>query len=423
MSENLLEGITNLTDKNSLEEVSVLGNTEESDATDLNGIIELDYSKFKDTVEYKNYKHADNNSHYTVEDYAFEKKLDRRTLYTYELENKHNGIIIPYYNLDNKLVRNKICKKFDNNITFYWDEGTETLLYNLWSLKDYKQDYIIFVDNEIDCHTLMQLNIPVLGMTTTGSFKNEYIQYFEHFSKIYIHSSENDLSEKIIKRLSSFLPVDKLYKITSSSIDETCKNINDLHIKGKLDVKQLLNNAIKISAAPSNASNAPNHVDIGQRLMSLLHLVNYNGNLYTYTSTGVYELATDSLLKNCIVKQIFIGAKKNLCNEAIEFVKSWLADENIQLEVDDRYINFKNGLFDLDNECLIEHTTNIFTVNQINVNYLSELPPNPLVDNFLLELMNYNEKRVKALLQSLGYILTARTNIQQIQIWYRTICF
>lgn len=162
--------------------------------------------------------------------------------------------------------------------------------------------------------------------------------------------------------------------------------------------------------------NKEKHVVIGEQLMKDLGLRYYNGNLYTYTN-GFYSLIEDKMLKGHILRKIDINAKTSLCNESLSFVKNWLIN-NDDIEIDIAYINFRNGLYDLNNQCFIPHSPKIFTVNQVHVDYLEEIGENPLVDNYLDDLMCHNYERKEALLQVSGYSLTSQTIMQQGVVFY-----
>ena len=82
--------------------------------------------------------------------------------------------------------------------------------------------------------------------------------------------------------------------------------------------------------------------------------------------------------------------------------------------IDDRYINFQNGLYDLENERLIEHTPDYFSTAQVNAIYIEDdnLVKNPYVDKYLIDITSGKPERLKALLQMSGYTLTFRTDLQ-----------
>ena len=156
-------------------------------------------------------------------------------------------------------------------------------------------------------------------------FKKEYAKYFEKFGKVYIHSEEDDGSKQFINGISAILPINKLFVITSKALDSNCKDISDLHIAGKLDIKALFATAKPLVNTLTNTSvsvtpKEQSHVNIGKQLIEKLNLKYYNNQLYTYKD-GAYKVADGKLLKNCIIREIDINAKKGLCNEVIELRK------------------------------------------------------------------------------------------------------
>lgn len=261
--------------------------------------------------------------------------------------------------------------------------------------------------------------IQCIGVPGAKNFSPKYAPYFEKFDKIYIHSEEDSGAKTFISGISAVLPTNKLYIVNSKAIDSNCKDLADLNIHGKLNLQALLNTAVKFEPATTEEQSAvQKHVLIGQQLIELLQLKCYNNELYYYCSTdNVYKLADDKMLKNTILRCIDINAKKHLCNEVIEFVRNYLTD-NGNIQIDSNYVNFMNGIYDIKNKCLLKHTSDIFTINQIHINFLGQIPENLVVDNYLDELTNYVENRKTALLQMAGYSLTAMTCIQQSQIWY-----
>ena len=100
------------------------------------------------------------------------------------------------------------------------------------------------------------------------------------------------------------------------------------------------------------------------------------------------------MLHNCILRKIDVNVKKSQRRESIDFAKGWLADD-VRIDVNTRYI-----------------------INQVHFNFIPDLPPNPLIDNYLIELMCGNEARILALLQLIGYCCSTSVEMQQSVIWY-----
>ena len=362
------------------------------------------------------------NSSYTIEDFAKEKHLEVKFLEQFGIKSAENGIsvAIPYFDENSQIIRTRYRNRPNSTPRFYWDnQGNSTTLYGLWALNKYSNDYIVLVEGETDALSLWTHGIQCFGVPGAKNFKNEYAKYLQKFNKIYIHNENDEGAKQFISKITGILPINKLFIITANKVDNSCKDISDLYINNKLDINTLFATAVPISTETTTRpleSKTEKHVDIGQKLIQLLNLKYYNNNLYTYKN-GVYKLATEKILKNCIVREIDITAKKNLCNESIEFVTNWLANDS-DITVNENYINYLNGLYDIKNQCFIPHTPDIFTVNQIHTNYLEEIPANELVENYLEELMCNNPLRKQALLQMIGYCQTPQILMQQSMIWY-----
>lgn len=101
---------------------------------------------------------------YTIEDYAKEKKLQIEFLEEIGLKNAEYNITIPYYNEDKKIVATRHRNNPLNKPRFYWETGSKIILYGLWLLKYYKDDYIVLVEGESDTQTLWFKGIQAIGV-------------------------------------------------------------------------------------------------------------------------------------------------------------------------------------------------------------------------------------------------------------------
>ena len=348
--------------------------------------------------------------------YADDTKLPLQFLYNLGIETLENSIAIPFYNQQNEIIAVKNLSKLGD---FKWQSGTKTNLYGLWKLADFTDNsYIVLTLGEENAQALWYHNIQALACPTGIKFKEDFdIGAFDNFSKIYVIADSTLESSSFINEVCKVLPCDKLYKILPNKVENTCKTALDLHKIDKLDFGTLAATAKPIAEASSEKP-APEatHVTTGKKLIEFLNLKFYNEDLYTYT-TGIFKLADDKMLHNCILRKIDVNAKKSQRRESIDFAKGWLADD-VRIDVDTRYINCLNGLVDLETGKLIPHTPEVFSVNQVHFNFIPDLPPNPLVDNYLFELMCGNEARILALLQLIGYCCSTSVEMQQSVIWY-----
>ena len=215
-----------------------------------------------------------------------EKKIPPEMLQNLQIKTSENGtsIVIPYFDENKKFVRNRVRNSPKNPVRFYWDVGESTCLYGANILEKFSDDYIILVEGETDAITLWFHDIPGIGVPGAKTFRKEYAPMFDRFKKIYIHNEEDSGATEFINKMASILPGEKLYTISSRQVDETCKDISDLHVKGVFDFDKLIATATplvneEIFLKP--VGNKP-HVEIGLKLIEQLDLKYRNSFLYYY---------------------------------------------------------------------------------------------------------------------------------------------
>lgn len=100
-------------------------------------------------------------------------------------------------------------------------------------------------------------------------------------------------------------------------------------------------------------------------------------------------------------------------------VKSYLLTmaPEVQLKYEN-LINFKNGLYDLNNNTLMPHSPYYFTINQINANINWNPVRIDAVDRFLDKISCRNIGRKKAILQMIGYSMTSSVEMQKAFVLY-----
>lgn len=347
--------------------------------------------------------------------YADDNKLPIEFLEQLGMTTGDNSVFIPYYNQEKQEIA---IKELTKNKGYKWKSGSKTDLYGLWKVNEFTDNsYIILVKSEQNAQVCWNHKIQAIALPEDIKFKKEHSPIFNNFEKVYICGDNGLDTTTFIRQVCEVLSCNKIFRILPSKVDENCQTPLALHLADKLDYNTLIETAEPIATNQTELqpSKKP-HVDIGLKLIDSLKLKYYNNDIYTYKN-GVYKLADEKMLKNCIVREIDINAKKNLCNESIEFVRNWLANDN-EVTVNANYINYLNGLYDLRNQCLIPHTPDVFTVNQVHANCLTELPKNELVENYLNKIMCNDAKRKQALLEMIGYSQTSQTLIQQSMIWY-----
>lgn len=89
-----------------------------------------------------------------------------------------------------------MATRFRNHPTnpqrFSWKKGSKTILYGLWKLKEFNDDYIILVEGESDAQTLWYYKAQALGVPGAKNFKDEYVDLLSRFKTIYIQHEEDN---------------------------------------------------------------------------------------------------------------------------------------------------------------------------------------------------------------------------------------
>ena len=155
------------------------------------------------------------------------------------------------------------------------------------------------------------------------------------------------------------------------------------------------------------------HRFIGDKLMQQIKIKCYNKNLYIYDN-GVYT-HDDSKIEREILN-INENATKSLRNEIFEYIR--IKKSNEILNPINNYINFKNGLYDIENKKFIPHTPEIFAINQINANYLEKNCINADVEKFLNDITESDPIKKQTILQIIGYSMTTNVEFQKAFVFY-----
>ncbi len=155
------------------------------------------------------------------------------------------------------------------------------------------------------------------------------------------------------------------------------------------------------------------HTSLAENLLEIFNIKYYNCNLYVYNN-GIYSKDTTILEKKMI--ELDENVTRQTRKETLEYLKIKLSGKNITLNKN--YINFKNCLYDLKNNIIIPHSPNVFTLNQINANYLKEVNTNHYVENYLDKITSGNTNRKRAILEIIGYCMSPNTDLQKAFIFY-----
>ena len=175
--------------------------------------------------------------------------------------------------------------------------------------------------------------------------------------------------------------------------------------KNELEIEQIEYQEIKESDKPS-------HDIIARRLLQENEIRVFEDTLYIYEN-GVYRRNEKSINRKII--EIYPKATTRMQKEVKSYLLTMAPEVQLKYE---NLINFKNGLYDLNNNALMPHSPYYFTINQINANINWDPVRTGAVDRFLDKISCGNIGRKKAILQMIGYSMTSSVEMQKAFVLY-----
>ena len=142
-------------------------------------------------------------------------------------------------------------------------------------------------------------------------------------------------------------------------------------------------------------------------LVSEYHIIRINNQLHIYDN-GVYKLGYERI-EAAMIKHIPTLTKARRA-ETLAYIEL-LVCENVQM-ADAKYICFRNGIYDIENNTLQPYTPDIIITNKIDWNY------NPAASNADIDTtfnkLACNDKKIRALLEEcIGYCFYRRNELRK----------
>jgi P4 family phage/plasmid primase-like protien len=126
-------------------------------------------------------------------------------------------------------------------------------------------------------------------------------------------------------------------------------------------------------------------------------------NFYMYWN-GVYRLMPEEKIKKLVMDKLAGGYTRNKAKEIIEIFKVQHYIESSHLNPK-KFINLKNGIFDLSNKKLLKHSGNYLSTIQLPIEYNPDAQC-PRWRQFLDEVFEKDQERSSFLQQIFGYCVT-----------------
>ena len=236
------------------------------------------------------------------------------------------------------------------------------------------------------------------GIPGAKNFKEEYRDLLQKFKTIYIQHEEDQGGEAFVGTILRYIDNSKCKIISCKKFG--CKDVSQLHIKGKFDLNEYLNSEkeIKFNKMAFYDDNKFMHDAFGDYLINKYNIVNIEKKLYMY-SEGSYIPCEEGLGK-LIIKLI-----PNLSMTKKREVKDYIKDRCDSVEESsEKYICLANGILDIKTLQLQAHTPEIITRNKINLNYY-EHTQNEEIDTIMNNLSVNDNEIIQLLYEMIGYCL------------------
>ena len=313
------------------------------------------------------------NCSYTISDFCEQYNFQASALKILGLDIKEDikGLEIPFYNAENEKLATRILQKNKK----IWSRGSKVIPFGLNKLKEFKDSsYIIVVDDEIDAISCLYQHIQALAFPELTTINESNASYLKDFEKIYICNNCSQTSKSFIRKWCQILPKEKLFTITPHEFAQKCFSISDLKANGWLSLENLfetlkpiddlfyeesveaktINNIPQIAQMISDALPEP-HIKIASQLLDELYVYCYKESFYVYCE-GVYKKNLSQIEEKIL--EIEPNAKSSLRKEILDFIR--IKRNYNKSNINEQFVNFKNGIYDIKNHKFINHTPLLF---------------------------------------------------------------
>lgn len=301
---------------------------------------------------------------------------------------RFTGKVIRYFTIDYKNDTYQTGKP----------EGVSTL-YNLpATLKAIKKGFPVYItEGEKDANTLKDLGFTATTAGSVSDWKKSYAKYFIGAKVVILPDNDVpglELKDKITKDLRPFAHSVKSVITSKADKGDVTDYMAEGHTKEEL---QALINEVSAIVAPwieiteKKDGTTKQRVNPGLLKACISEHLSYkciDGIFYWYAN-GYYKKADKHNVKAKIAAYIPNGiANDNLLNNVYNLMLAdfdHMAEEKEFNECED-YINFRNGLYNINTGTLEPHDSNILYSRQVNTDYIADATDKPVFDKFINDL-------------------------------------
>lgn len=284
---------------------------------------------------------------------------------------------------EGKEIKYGVIDKKNNTYTLKKATGVKSTLYNLpAALKAIKKGIPIYItEGEKDVDTLKKLHLTAVTAGGVSDWKKEFAHYFTGARVVILPDNDTpglDLAKKIMHDLRPFAYSIKTVATSKADKGDVTDYLNE-EGHSKEDLQKLIDEVpsivapwIQITEKKGGGQNL--RVNPGLLKACISEHLSYKAvdGCYYWYENGYYKRTDKNVVKAKIADYIPDAiAGDNLLNNVYNLMladDSHIANEE-DFNTNEKYINFKNGLYNIDTKVLERHNSDILYTRQVNTEY------------------------------------------------------
>lgn len=309
-------------------------------------------------------------------------RIDRPIEAVYDYKDANGKYLYSKIRFFGKVIRYAVIDKKNDSFTMEKPKGVYSL-YNLpAAIKAIKKGYPVYItEGEKDVDTLKNLGFTAVTAGSVSDWRSEFAHYFTGARVVILPDNDApglELKDKILKSLRAFAHSIKVVITSQAEHGDVTDYMNERH--SKEDLKELIKGVDAIVApwiqiTERKDGSQKQSVNPGLLKACISENLSYktvDGSYYWYCN-GYYK----HIDKNAVKAKISAYIPDTLTNDNLlnNVYNLMLADSDHManekdFNTNEKYINFKNGLYNIDTKALEPHNADILYTRQVNTEYI-----------------------------------------------------
>lgn len=310
-------------------------------------------------------------------------RVDRPIDAVYDYKDANGKYLYSKIRFIGKHIRYAVIDKKNDSFTMEKPKGVYSL-YNLpAAIRAIKKGYPVYItEGEKDVNTLKDLGFTAVTAGSVSDWRSEFAHYFTGARVVILPDNDApglELKDKILKSLRAFAHSIKVV-ITSQAEHGDVTDYLEAEGHSKEDLKKLMDEVSAVAApwiqiTERKDGSQKQSVNPGLLKACISENLSYktvDGGYYWYCN-GYYK----HMDKNAVKAKISAYIPDTLTNDNLlnNVYNLMLADSDHManekdFNTNEKYINFKNGLYNIDTKALEPHNADILYTRQVNTEYI-----------------------------------------------------